>query len=172
MRRRCHRLCASVPAAVDGAGRSCRCDQDASPDDDLGGLHAHTKNRWTSEPAAHVALAPTTREGPGCVKTSSVGEWTRGRRRWDRRLPPYSISASHDKLTYVFIAWISVVVPKIFIALFKLYADTCRLISVLTRGNVLVRKCVEPIHAFNVPNECSTVCRRSRAACGVWSSRR
>jgi hypothetical protein len=124
------------------------------------------------EAADSIASSPLSVEGRGCVKTSSAGEWTRGRRRWNRRRPPCSISASHDKLTYAFIAWISAVVPKIFIALFKLYANTCRLISVRTRGNVLVRKCVEPIHAFSVPNGCSTVCRRSRAACGVWSSRR
>ena len=47
--------------------------------------------------------------------------------------------------------------PKICITRFKLYASTCRLISVLTRGNVLVKKCVLPIQAFSVPKGCSTV---------------
>jgi hypothetical protein len=47
--------------------------------------------------------------------------------------------------------------PKICITRFKLYASTCRLISVLTRGSVLVKKCVLPIQAFSVPKGCSTV---------------
>ena len=47
-------------------------------------------------------------------------------------------------------------VPMIFIIRFMLYANTCRLISVLTRSSVFVRKCVEPIQAFSVPNGCST----------------
>ena len=38
--------------------------------------------------------------------------------------------------------------------------------------HVLVRKWVAPIHALIVPNGCSTVCRRSRDASGVRSSRR
>ncbi len=33
-------------------------------------------------------------------------------------------------------------VPRICIARFMLYASTCKLISVLTRGTVLVEKCV------------------------------
>ena len=47
--------------------------------------------------------------------------------------------------------------PKICMTRFRLYASTCRLISVLTRGNVLVKKCVLPIQAFRVPKGCSTV---------------
>ena len=42
-------------------------------------------------------------------------------------------------------------VPMIFIIRFMLYANTCKLISVLTRSSVLVRKWVEPIQAFKVP---------------------
>src|ERR1700730_18102771 len=61
--------------------------------------------------------------------------------------------------------------PKIFITRFRLYASTCKLISVLTRGNVLVRKCVAPIHALRVPKGCSTVCRRIRDARGVRFNR-
>ena len=58
-------------------------------------------------------------------------------------------------------------VPIMFIIRFMLYASTCRLISVLTRSSVLVRKCVEPIQAFSVPNGCSTVARRIRIASGL-----
>ena len=42
----------------------------------------------------------------------------------------------------------------------RLYASTCKLISVCTRGRVFVRKCVAPIQDFSVPNTCSTVLRR------------
>jgi hypothetical protein len=62
-------------------------------------------------------------------------------------------------------------IPRICIARLRLYASTCKLISVLTRGKVLVRKCVAPIHALSVPKGCSTVWRRIRAARGVRFSR-
>ena len=51
----------------------------------------------------------------------------------------------------------------------KLYASTCRLISVCTRGRVFVRKWVAPIQDFNVPNTCSTVLRRCRILPGLAS---
>ena len=38
-------------------------------------------------------------------------------------------------------------VPMMFIIRFMLYANTCRLISVLTRSRVFVKKWVDPIHA-------------------------
>ena len=57
-------------------------------------------------------------------------------------------------------------VPMMFIIRFMLYASTCRLISVLTQSSVLVRKWVDPIHAFSVPNGCSTVVRRIRIISG------
>jgi hypothetical protein len=50
---------------------------------------------------------------------------------------------------------------------FEVEARTWRLISVLTRFNVRVRKCVEPIQALMVPNECPTVCRRMRMISGA-----
>ena len=37
---------------------------------------------------------------------------------------------------------------------FKLYARTCKLISVRTPGNRFVRKCVAPIHDLNVLKVC------------------
>ena len=40
-------------------------------------------------------------------------------------------------------------VPMIAIRRFRLYARTCKLISVRTRGNVRVRKCVCPIQDWN-----------------------
>ncbi len=52
----------------------------------------------------------------------------------------------------------------------KLYANTCRLISVLTFGNVFIKKCVAPIHALSVPKTCSTVDRRIFEASGACSS--
>jgi hypothetical protein len=39
---------------------------------------------------------------------------------------------------------------------FMLYANTCRLISVLTLSSVLVKKWVDPIQAFSVSNGCFT----------------
>ena len=51
------------------------------------------------------------------------------RRIWRKGLSPYAL-----------IALISGPVPRILIARFKLYARTCKLISVRTRGSVLVRK--------------------------------
>ena len=54
----------------------------------------------------------------------------------------------------------------------QVVGQTCKLISVRTRGRVLVRKCVDLIHAFSVPKGCSAVCRRSLDACGVRSRRR
>jgi YCII-related domain len=62
-------------------------------------------------------------------------------------------------------------IPKIRITRFKLYASTCKLISVLTLGNVFVKKCVAPIQALSVPKVCSTVCLRTRMASGVRSRR-
>lgn len=55
------------------------------------------------------------------------------------------------------IASIKVPVPSILITRLRLYARTCRLISVLTFFSVLVRKCTLPIHSLIVPNGCSTV---------------
>src|SRR5271169_3819675 len=63
-------------------------------------------------------------------------------------------------------------IPRICIARFMLYASTCKLISVLTRGIVLVRKCVAPIQALSVPKGCSTVWRLILDARGVRFSRR
>ena len=54
-------------------------------------------------------------------------------------------------------------VPIMFIIRFMLYANTCRLISVLTRSSVLVRKWVEPIQAFKVPNGCYLGLRQAMA---------
>ncbi len=45
-----------------------------------------------------------------------------------------------DAGDYPAIARISGCTPNIFIIRFKLYASTCKLISVLTRGSVFVRK--------------------------------
>ena len=61
--------------------------------------------------------------------------------------------------------------PKIASIRFRLYASTCRLISVRTRGSVLVRKWVAPIHALSVPKGCSAVCRRTRIDSGCASRR-
>src|SRR6266850_997769 len=80
-------------------------------------------------------------------------------------------SVEMKKGFHALIAAMSGAVPKICIARFKLYASTCKLISVLTRGNVLVRKCVAPIHILSVPKGCSTVWRRIREARGVRLSR-
>ena len=40
----------------------------------------------------------------------------------------------------------------------QVVCHTCKLISVRTFGSESVGKCVAPIHAFSVPNACSTVC--------------
>ena len=61
---------------------------------------------------------------------------------------------------YALIASIMAVVPIIFMTRFMLYARTCKLISVLTFFNCLVRKWVAPIQALRVPKGCSTVWRR------------
>jgi len=47
---------------------------------------------------------------------------------------------ANKMIYYAIIAFISGFTPKIRIILFKLYANTCKLISVPTRGRVLVRK--------------------------------
>lgn len=52
-------------------------------------------------------------------------------------------------------------VPTRLIARFMLLASTCRLISVVTLGKVLVSKCVALVHDFNVPNGRSTSERRA-----------
>jgi hypothetical protein len=62
--------------------------------------------------------------------------------------------------------------PRTRITRLRLYARTWRFISVLTRGNVRVRKWVCPIQAFRVPKGCSTVHRRTRMRSGCWSRRR
>ena len=67
----------------------------------------------------------------------------------------------HVDRVYDFIAAMKGCAPIIWITRFMLYANTCKLISVLTRGNVLGRKCVAPIQAFNVLNGCSAVWRLS-----------
>jgi hypothetical protein len=68
-------------------------------------------------------------------------------------------------------AFIIFAMPRRAIKRLKLYARTCRLISVATCSRPLVRKCVAPIQALIVPNGCSTVQRRVRIASGVCSSR-
>src|SRR5574343_943685 len=72
---------------------------------------------------------------------------------------------------YPAIAWIRGCTPNILIIRFRLYANTCKLISVLTRGKVFVRKWVEPIQDFKVPKTCSTVRRRIFIASGVLARR-
>lgn len=42
----------------------------------------------------------------------------------------------------------------------RLYASTCKLISVETFTSLRIWKWVEPIQCFSVPNTCSTVRRR------------
>ena len=42
----------------------------------------------------------------------------------------------------------------------RLYASTCKLISVETFRSLRVWKWVEPIQCYSVPNTCSTVRRR------------
>src|ERR1022692_425133 len=79
----------------------------------------------------------------------------------------YQCRCEQKKGIQALIAAMSGAIPRICIARFRLYARTCKLISVLTRGNVLVRKCVAPIQALSVPKGCSTVCRRMRDALGV-----
>lgn len=69
------------------------------------------------------------------------------------------------------IAAISGLIPNIAMARFRLYASTCKLISVRTCGSVLVRKWVCPIQTFSVPKGCSTVARRSRITSGCCSRR-
>jgi hypothetical protein len=56
---------------------------------------------------------------------------------------------------------------RIFIIRFILNANTCRLIFVFTLGSVFIRECVASIHAFGVPNGCSTVQRRNIARAPV-----
>jgi hypothetical protein len=58
---------------------------------------------------------------------------------------------------YALIASIMAVVPIILMTRFMLYASTCKLISVLTFFNCLVKKWVAPIQALSVPKGCSTV---------------
>jgi hypothetical protein len=50
---------------------------------------------------------------------------------------------------------------------FEVVGQDVEAISVLTRFNVRVRKCVEPIQVLMVPNGCSTVCRRMRIISGA-----
>lgn len=61
--------------------------------------------------------------------------------------------------------------PNRLIARFMLYASTCRLISVLTLGKVLVGKCVELVHDLKVPNGCSTSERQASMTTGFFLSR-
>ncbi len=55
---------------------------------------------------------------------------------------------------YALIASITGVVPRVLIARFKLYASSCQLISVPTRGSVRVRKWFDPIQVLSVPKTC------------------
>jgi hypothetical protein len=71
----------------------------------------------------------------------------------------------------IFIAVMILGIPRIAMTRLRLYASTCRLISVLTFSSRLVRKCVDPIQCFKVPNTCSMVRRRTVICCGFWSSR-
>ena len=48
------------------------------------------------------------------------------------------------------IAFMSGAIPRICMARFRLYASTCKLISALTRGIVLVKKCVAPIQELRM----------------------
>ena len=52
----------------------------------------------------------------------------------------------------VLIARIKAFTPEICVIRFRLWAITSELISLLTRGNVPVRKCIAPIDALSVPN--------------------
>ena len=69
-------------------------------------------------------------------------------------------------------AFIAPLVPYKLMIRRRLYASTCRLISVCTCARVFVRKCVAPIQNFSVPNTCSTVLRRCRILPGLVSRRR
>jgi hypothetical protein len=73
-----------------------------------------------------------------------------------RRSATSRVTGSNN-LDYARIAARSGTTPRIAIMRFRLYASTCKLISVLTFCHVFVRKCVAPIHALRVPNGCSTV---------------
>ena len=84
----------------------------------------------------------------------------------------YLRTALQGHSAYRFIASVNPRVPSILTILFMLYANTCKLISVFTLGSVFIRKCVAPIHAFSVPNGCSTVQRRNIASSGRSSRRR
>lgn len=72
---------------------------------------------------------------------------------------------------YALAALINALTPKIFMTRFRLYANTWRLISVLTFLNRFVVKCVAPIQALSVPKGCSTVCRLRRIISGFQSRR-
>jgi hypothetical protein len=69
------------------------------------------------------------------------------------------------------IAFMGGAIPRIRIARLRLYASTCKLISVLTCGIVVVRRCVAPIQALSVPKGCSAVWRLILDARGVRISR-
>ena len=79
--------------------------------------------------------------------------------------------SQQDRACYPVMAALRGFTPMMRMVRFRLYASTCKLISVLTFGNVFIRKCVAPIHALSVPKTCSTVCRRRVMAFGVRSSR-
>ena len=68
-------------------------------------------------------------------------------------------------------AAIRVAIPTICITRFRLYASTCKLISVCTCSSVRIRKCLAPIQNLMVPKGCSTVCLRMRITFGLPSSR-
>jgi len=65
---------------------------------------------------------------------------------------------------YAFIAAMSGWTPMMFMTRVRLYASTCRAISVATFGRRFIRKCVAPIRILSVPKGCSTVSRRWRIA--------
>lgn len=80
--------------------------------------------------------------------------------------------AREKTFNYVLIAAISCLVPTIFMTRVRLWASTCRAISLATRGSRLHQEVRRP-HARNmVPKGCSTVSRRWRMASGSSSSLR
>jgi hypothetical protein len=71
---------------------------------------------------------------------------------WFRQHTFAAITGIRSQKAYqAVIACISCRALRISIARLVLYASTFKLISVRTFGNVLVRKCVAPIHGLTVP---------------------
>ena len=123
--------------------------------------------RQHSAAPSRSGLSSWSGTGPDCVKTHFRSTPTRGFPagcrspqpvqaarhasqcsvlvwRWIRRLPRrrFAAAAAEGAAAYRAIASIIGTTPMIRITRFKLYASTCKLISVLTCSSVRVRKCV------------------------------